>query len=62
MDSVGTLRGSVCSDCIHCNVCKLASVHNDMIAQLSQFLDNYGDTSYNFMIDLKCLHYNDSLY
>lgn len=58
MDSVGTLSGTVCSDCIHCNVCKLASVHEDMIAQLSQFLDNYGDASY-FVMDLKCRHYAD---
>ena len=59
---VGTLKGSVCSDCIHYNVCKLASVHDDMIAKLSEFMDNYGDISYNFVIDLKCHHYNDSLY
>ena len=57
MDCIGTLSGTVCSDCIHCNVCKLASVHEDMIVQLSQFLDNYGDASYNFVIDLKCRHY-----
>ena len=59
MDSVGTLSGSICSDCIHYNVCKLASVHEDMIDQLSQFIDNYGDIFCNFVMDLKCRHYTE---
>lgn len=58
MTATGIVTATVCSDCIHHDVCKITSVEYDVANELSNVMANYGEVICNFAVDLKCHHFH----
>ena len=58
MTATGIVTASVCSDCIHHDVCKITNVEYDVANELSNVMANYGEVICNFAVDLKCHHFH----